>query len=258
MISSVNTTSSYYETTQSSSTNELQDQFLTMLMAQIQFQDPLNPMETAEFTSQLAQLSTVEQLTGVNKNLEYLQLYMASINNSQALNFMGKEVLASGNSVYWNQETSPNVNYILNSNASDVVVNIFDENNSLVRTIHAGQQNEGTQSIVWDGANSDGEPAPEGTYTFKVMATDIDGNTVDTITMLSGVVEGISYEGGVTYVTVRGHDIPIGDIIEIKEVPKSSEEVDNAEEDDGGVLDEVVDAVRMLGETAIKAAPFIL
>ena len=72
----------------------LKDSFLTMLMAQLQYQDTLDPMENTEFTAQLAQINTVEQLQQVNRNLGYQQLYMASINNSQALDFIGKEIVA--------------------------------------------------------------------------------------------------------------------------------------------------------------------
>ena len=125
MVSPVINRIETFEATQSESSNELQDQFLTMLMAQIQHQDPLNPMETTEFTSQLAQLTSVEQLQDVNKNLSYLQLYMASINNSQSLAFVGKDVTASGNSIYWNGNTPSRINYSLAAEAASVVVNVY-------------------------------------------------------------------------------------------------------------------------------------
>ncbi len=254
MINPIANTADFSQATQDSGTNEIRDQFLTMLMAQIQHQDPLNPMETAEFTSQLAQLSTVEQLQSVNRNLGFEQLYLASINNSQALGFIGKEVMASGDTIDWDGETSPGLNYMLNSNASNVVVNVLDNNGTVVRTIHAGEQEEGKQSITWDGAYSSGEPAPAGTYTFKVIASDSDGSQVDAVTMLSGKVDGIAFEDGVTYVTVRGLKIPIGDIIEINSF--SSPPVE--EEEPGSVVDEVVETVKELGKAAIKVAPFLM
>ena len=236
--------------------NNLQDQFLEMLMAQIQHQDPLNPMEPSEFTSQLAQLSTVEQLESVNKNLNYQQLYLASINNSQALGFIGHEVMAAGNSVHWDGENSGEINYSLEGNATRVVVNVFDKNDTLVRTIHLGEQQKGWHKISWDGSDSTGQQLPEGTYTFKVMASDSSGDAINSSTMLSGVVDGIDFEDGVTYVTVQGQKIPIGDIIEINSVKEPEE--GQVEEDDSSIVDDVFDTLRTVGNTAMKIVPFAL
>ena len=256
---------SQYEVTQTES-NELQDAFLTMLIAQIQYQDPLNPMENTEFTTQLAQINSVEQLQGVNKNLGYLQLYMASINNSQAIGFIGKEVVATGDSIYWDGETPATLNYHLSNNATNVVINVYDTNNHLVDTIRCGSQERGMQQVTWNGTYLTGSEAPEGTYKFKVMATDSSGNTVTAATMLSGPVEGISFEDGVTYVLVNGQRIPIGDIVEIKTERQAAAgdettgTVDEDEEADEGEssFDDMAETAIALGKLALKVAPFLL
>lgn len=196
---------------------EIQDSFLTMLMAQLQNQDPLNPMENTEFTAQLAQINTVEQLQGVNQNLGYLQLYMASMNNSQAIGFIGKEVLASGDSVYFDGYNQQDINYRLQGNASQVAVTVYDTSGRLVRTLHAGAQASGPQQITWDGRDGNGNLMAEGTYSFKIMATDVSGGTVGSTRMLTGVVDGVTFQDGITYVTVNGQKIPIGDIVEIRD-----------------------------------------
>lgn len=195
----------------------IQDSFLTMLMAQLQNQDPLNPMENTEFTAQLAQINTVEQLQGVNKNIGYLQLYMASMNNSQAIGFIGKEVLASGDSVYFDGYNQQEINYRLQGNASQVAVTIYDASGRLLRTLHTGAQASGPQQITWDGRDSNGNLMAEGTYTFQIMATDVSGTTVGSTRMLTGVVDGVTFQDGITYVTVNGQKIPIGDIVEIRD-----------------------------------------
>ncbi|MBW1702547.1 MAG: flagellar hook assembly protein FlgD, partial [Deltaproteobacteria bacterium] len=76
------------------------DAFLNLLVTQLRHQDPLSPMESTQFTAQLAQFSSLEQLSSVNENLGILRIYQASINNSQAVGFIGKTVKASGDSVY--------------------------------------------------------------------------------------------------------------------------------------------------------------
>lgn len=256
MIEPVNNTINTYEPTQLKS-NELQDSFLTMLIAQIQHQNPLDPIDNTEFTSQLAQINTVEQLQGVNKNLGYLQLYMASINNSQALGFIGKEVLATGNSIYWDGETPASINYDLNADSTNVVVNVYDMNNHLVDTIHCGGQVKGTHNVTWHGTYMDGEAASEGTYKFQVMATDIEGNSVKVTTMLSGTVDGIAFDDGVSYVTVGGQRIPIGDIIEIRDID-STPVTEEAEDEDESFIEDIIETAQVLGKAAIKVIPLLL
>ena len=75
------------------------DDFLKLFVAQLENQDPLSPMESTEFTAQLAQFSSLEQLTNANQNLEYLLMYQSSMNNAEAVNFIGNTVKASGNSI---------------------------------------------------------------------------------------------------------------------------------------------------------------
>lgn len=258
MIDPVVNTFSMRDTTQSQASSdkasEIANTFYKLLTTQIQYQDPLNPMENTEFTSQLAQLTSVEQLQGVNKNLTYLQLYMASINNSQALGFIGKEIKATGNSIYWDGSNSPNVNYTLNGEASRVIINIFDQNNMLVRTIHAGEQSKGEQSLVWDGRDKNGNAVGKGLYKFEVLATNTDGKAVSSTTMLSGKVEGLSFENGVTYVLVNGQKIAIGDIISISSPAESAAQTMQQT----GNSSTVSSMIKTLGKAALTAAPYIL
>ena len=212
----VSATQTYdYGTSSASRGSELQSMFFTLLTTQIQYQDPLDPMENTEFTSQLAEFTSVEQMQNVNTNLGYLQLYLASINNSQSLSFIGKEVKASGNSIYWDGSSRPSIDYNLSGDAASVVVNVYDSGGTLVSNISCGTQNAGEQQVTWSGYSNDGRALPAGTYTFKVMAVDTDGNTVGSTAMMNGVVEGLTFDEGVSYVIVRGQKIPIGDIIEI-------------------------------------------
>jgi flagellar basal-body rod modification protein FlgD len=232
----------------------LKDSFLTMLMAQLQYQDPLDPMENSEFTAQLAQINTVEQLQQVNRNLGYQQLYMASINNSQALDFIGKEIVAKGSTVHWNGETPSNLHYSLEGNAAGVVVNIYDENGRFVSSLHQGEQKAGKNTTTWNGRDGEGEIVPEGTYTYEVLASDVEGNPVNATRMLSGVVDGITFKDGISYVSLGGQNIAIGDIIEIKSIRES----DSEQDDESGTLDRFMDTIETLGKTAAKVAPLFL
>lgn len=242
-------------TSSTDSASEIANTFYKLLTTQIQYQDPLNPMDNTEFTSQLAQLSSVEQLQGVNKNLTYLQLYMASINNSQALSFIGKEVNASGDTITYDGTNKTDAKYILDSDAASVVVNVYDANGTLIRTIQAGEQDQGSNTVAWDGRNSSGKQVAAGDYTFKVLATDVNGDTVSSTTLTTGTVDGITFEDGVTYLTVNGQKIAIGDILTIKE-PEETTAAASQQSTSENALGKIAGTVGKLGRAAALAAIF--
>lgn len=255
VVNTLNSTSSSSSTSGTTSkASEISNTFYKLLTAQIQYQDPLNPIENTEFTSQLAQLSTVEQLEKVNKNLDYQQLYMASLNNSQAISFIGKDVKAVGQTITTDATNPADTNYILSSDAARVVVNIYDQNNFLVRTILEGNKSSGVNATTWDGKNNGGVTAPAGTYKFEVLATDVDGKAVTSTTMLSGLVDGITFENGITYLTVEGQKIPIGDIISIGTHVEAAEQQSQKQT----ALETITDTVKDLSKKALYAVPFIL
>ena len=193
------------------------EDFLKLLVAQLQNQDPLNPMESTEFTAQLAQFSSLEQLTNMNKNLEYLRLYQASINNAQAVNFIGKTVKASGNSINVKDGALNQIQFNLAGDAADVNVYVYDSSDNLVKTINCGSLSDGEQSIEWDGTNDNGETVSDGTYTFKVSATDTSGETVEASTYMTVEVTGVTYKEGNAYLLAGDIEISMSDIIEVTE-----------------------------------------
>jgi len=196
------------------------EDFLKLLVTQLQYQDPLNPAESTEFTSQLAQFSSLEQLTNVNKNLEYLQLYQASINNSQAVDFIGKTVSASGNTINVSDGVSEELSFELPEDAANVTISIYDASGELSGTIESGGLSEGTQSIVWNAEGPDGNTVPDGDYTFEVAAVDSEGNEVAVSSFTRVTITGVTFEDGTAYLLAGERKIALGDV---KEVYGSSE-----------------------------------
>ncbi|MBW1821291.1 MAG: hypothetical protein JRI92_05920 [Deltaproteobacteria bacterium] len=194
------------------------DDFLNLLVAQLQNQDPLSPLDSTAFTSQLAQFSSLEQLSNVNENLEYLQMYQASINNAQAVSFIGKNIDALGSSIQLESGENQDIHFELSQDSSSVVINIYDGAGSLVKYIENGPLGEGKQSVEWDGTDNGGNALPEGIYKFEVMAVDANGDKVQTATYISDRVTGVTFKNGVTYLLAGGMKIPIGDVIEVFEV----------------------------------------
>ncbi len=197
------------------------EDFLKLLVTQLQNQDPLNPSESTEFTAQLAQFSSLEQLTNVNENLEYLHLYQASINNAQSVDFIGKTVKAAGDSISVSDGVSEKICFDLPKDASGTLISIYDDADNLVATLNAGSLNSGEQSLTWDGTDSEGNSVSDGDYTFKVAATDADGNTIEVSTFTTARVTGVTFENGTTYLMAGGKRIPLGDVVEVLETPQS-------------------------------------
>ena len=200
------------------------DDFLNLLVTQLRHQDPLSPMESAEFTSQLAQFSSLEQMSNVNTNLELLQLYQASINNSQAVGFIGKTIKALGSSIGVADGVADQIHFRLDKDASDVIAHIYDSHKNLVKTIQPGGLNAGGQSVEWDATDNDGNKVPDGTYTFEVIATDTDANPVSATTLITAPVSGVSFKDGTTYLLAGNQEIPIGSVFEVMEKLKPENE----------------------------------
>ena len=193
------------------------DDFLKLLVSQLQNQDPLNPMESTEFTAQLAQFSSLEQLTNMNKSLDYLLLYQTSMNNAQAVNFIGKTVKASGNSISVKDGTSNQVQFDLAGDTAEVNVFIYDSSDNLIKTINCGALSDGEQSIEWDGTNDDGETVSDGTYTFEVSARDENGDTIEASTYMTVEVTGVTFKEGNAYLLAGDIEISMNDIIKVSE-----------------------------------------
>jgi len=243
-------TSTAHGATSGSENKEMgKDMFFQLLLTQLQNQNPLNPMDGTEFTAQLAQFSQLEQLTNMNNTLDFLQLYLASLNNAQAVDFIGKEIEANGDSTQLSEGGSASINYELMDDAYSVIIKIYDQNMQLLRTVELGSQNSGGQEWVWDGKDSGGKQVDAGTYTFEVSATDVDGEEVAVNTYLRGIVTGVTFEDGITYLMLGTQKVVIGDVIKVHD-----QEV-VAEREPQSKVEKTLDVVENIGKFMRNAAP---
>lgn len=156
--------------TTTESINSTEDRFLKLLVTQMKNQDPLNPLDNAEVTSQLAQLSTV---TGIDKMNNTLETFMASLQSSQSLqmsNLIGHDVLVEGNQLSFDG-TAGYFGVELPTSTDDLTVTISDAAGNPIRKITLGNQPEGIIPLSWDGYGDNGSQAVSGNYTFAVSAT---------------------------------------------------------------------------------------
>ncbi|MDA8383430.1 MAG: flagellar hook assembly protein FlgD [Betaproteobacteria bacterium] len=152
-----------------SSLQDMSQTFLQLLVAQIQNQDPTNPMDNAQMTSQLAQLSTVDGINQLNSTVSSLASSLSQASGLQAAGLVGKGVLAPGNTLNLaNGQSQGGVS--LAQPAGDLQVTIKDAAGNVVNTIDLGAQPAGVVPFQWNGTTSAGGSAPSGSYTFTAAA----------------------------------------------------------------------------------------
>jgi len=193
------------------------DQFLRLLTAQMQNQDPLSPLDGTEFTNQLVQFSNVEQSINQNLNLEELIKMQRSSQASQAVSYIGKTVLANGSEAAL-EGGKATWQYTLSENSATTTLNILNTDGDIVRTMK-GSNDAGIFNLVWDGTDNDGGLAPDGIYSLTVGAKDANDKFIDTTTDFVGLVEGVNSDNGEINLIINGFNIPVESVISIHETP---------------------------------------
>jgi flagellar basal-body rod modification protein FlgD len=191
------------------------DDFLQILVAQLQAQDPLAPMEGQEFASQLAQFSSLEQLTNVNSNLETSQAFDVALSNNSAIALIGKTVDAPGNKVDLKSGDTKNLSYSLDGDATNVTIDIFDSTGVKVSTADLAAQSTGLHEFVWNGRDASGALLPGGNYSFNITASDSSGNFVPTKTFSAGQVSEVIFEEGQAFAIVNGQKLAVNEISKV-------------------------------------------
>ena len=191
------------------------DDFLQILVAQLQAQDPLSPMEGQEFASQLAQFSSLEQLTNVNGNLETSQAFDLALSNNSAINLIGKSVDAPGKSIDLKSGESKTLSFSIQEDAADVSVDIYDSTGKKVSTTALGAQSNGLHEFVWNGRDASGVVLPTGQYTFNITAEDSANNFVSAETFSAGLVTDVIFEQGQAFAVVNGQKLSVSDISKV-------------------------------------------
>ena len=168
-----------------------QDKFMTLLITQLKNQDPLNPLDNAQVTSQLAQLNTVTGINKLNDTLASLKSDYAASNSAQAVNMINHGVLAAGKTMQV-AEGKGLFGIELGSYADKVDVEIRNASGKVVHTVSMAAVEPGVQPLVWDGKLTDGTTAPNGNYTLAIAATTAGKTLTDATTLAFGTVASVS------------------------------------------------------------------
>ncbi|MDG1580356.1 flagellar hook assembly protein FlgD [Pseudomonas sp. GOM6] len=167
------------------------NEFLELLVAQLNNQNPLEPQENGEFIAQLAQFSQVEGIEKLNSSMESLLSGYQSSQALQASSLVGRKVIVPTEKAVVDTSETFKGSLVLPVTSSNVYVNIYDNTGSVVNRVNLGQQAAGNVSFMWDGKDSGGNLLPPGTYKFEAQATYADG-TKGLYTLLPANVDSVT------------------------------------------------------------------
>lgn len=201
------------------------EQFIKLLTVQLENQDPTKPLETAEMTSQIAQLSQVEQQINSNKNLETLIALYNSSQFSSTVGYIGKLLEAPGNLT--NLENGQGVViYNLADKAAKVDITITDADDNIIYqgdgTKFAGKDvgtAAGRNQMIWDGKNNNGQLVADGTYKIAVKAYDVAGKEIKSATSSAGRVSSVETLEGRAYLAMGDILVPFNEVVSVREMP---------------------------------------
>jgi len=192
------------------------DDFLQLLVTQLSHQDPMNPMDGQEFAAQLAQFSSLEQLSNMNETLNQSLdsdvMLAQSISNNMAVGLIGHDVLTVGNDL---SPDDSSINFQLSAPAVTVAIDVRDDQGHLVRQLSATGLDQGIHHLAWDGKDASGNPLPVGDYTFSVSALDGSGVAVSSLPVQQFTVEGIRYIDGQAWLNTGQGVVAMGDVLEV-------------------------------------------
>lgn len=249
IISSVNTSSTTTSSSQTLSAD--MNTFLTLLTTQLQYQDPLDPMDTAEYTNQLVQYSNVEQAIQTNAkldNLLSLSIYNLGV---QAAGYVGKTVQVLGDMMPLDGGVAKST-YTLSKNVESCTITVKDTDGNVVYTAQ-GETSAGAHDFVWDGKNSAGEQLPDGVYQISVSTTVPNGESAASVTTtVFGRVTGVASDDSGIYIGLSDAVTATLDyVLTIRDENYWDQLIDSIKEDDssgsgGGGTDDGEEVVESL------------
>jgi flagellar basal-body rod modification protein FlgD len=183
--------------------NAAQDRFLTLLVAQLNNQDPMNPLDNAQMTSQMAQINTVTGIQQLNLTMQSMTEQFATMQTLQGTMMIGRSVLAEGDKLAVSEDGTGKGHFVLGNAATSTKVEVLSPSGQVVDTVDLGAQEKGSHNFTWDTSQyTAGDPS---TLRFRIVAANKDGAVASTTLMQSKVV-GTGWENGSLSLTLENGD----------------------------------------------------
>ena len=188
--------------------------FLKLLVAQLGNQDPMAPQDSDKYVDQLTNFSMLEQMMNLNKGVNNLSIGQLSNNSQDAVRFVGREIVAKGDTLSFDGSESPPVKYGMPHEAESATLSIYDSHGNLVRQEEV-DASPGASQYTWDGRNNDGQLVAEGEYRIAIEATDAEDNPIPVDTYVRGKVESVRFDNGFPELIVNGRRLKMSDVTEV-------------------------------------------
>lgn len=207
------------------------EDFLTLLVAQLQNQDPLNPDDPTEFTAQLAQFSQLEQLFNLNDSINNMVTSNANADKFSTLQTIGKYVVYQDSKFEYSGEGDVHLGYQLDGKATEVQITV-EKNGSVIKVLDGTELTKGNHFITWDGLDEDGNPAGEGSYTIAISAKATEGESIAASPLIKSEVTGVDLTGeyGGQLQTHAG-EVSFAAVLGVFEIEKDESDEEESEED---------------------------
>ena len=205
-------------------TNELSSEdFLVLMLKELQYQDPLSPQSAENMMEQMAQLSTVDQLGDVNSNLNTLQMYEAAVNNTLAINLVGKGVEVKMDDFEYSGDGGADFIYYGTEAFESVTVTVKESDGTVVATYDITDFELGRNEFEWNGLDSDGQPVEAGNYEVSIFGNPKNDEGLEESELvpytlnvyMKEVVDSVLFQDGSIIVRVGDQEIPIENISEV-------------------------------------------
>ena len=192
------------------------DAFFKLMIAQLKNQDPMNPLKNHEMAAQLAQFSSLEQMTNMNTTLTKIEGKNAQPENFQALNLIGKTVAGDASKVVRTQfDKEHDFNFNLPQDASEANVKLMSAKGELIREYKLTNLKTGPNKVSWNGTNEGGVKQPPGEYVFAIEAKNSNGSKIHVNTQFKGDVTGLSFSAEGPVLQVGSQTIKMKDVSQI-------------------------------------------
>lgn len=248
----VNTTAAAASSTKSTTADIMgKEDFLTLLVTQLKNQDPLNPDDPTEFTAQLAQFSSLEQLFNLNESMDNLVTSNANADKFATLQTIGKEVVYQSSEFEYSGKGEVQLGYQLDGEVSEAQITI-QKDGATIAVLDGTELTSGNHFLTWDGLHTDGNPAEAGSYTFAISVKAGEGESVAASPLIKSEVTGVDLTGdyGGQLTTLAG-EVSFTSILGVYEINTNTSETNESEEaetseqeqeqdDDGPVFVETV------------------
>ncbi|MFK8077115.1 MAG: flagellar hook assembly protein FlgD [Granulosicoccus sp.] len=200
-----------------------QDEFLKLMMAQLEHQDPMKPMDNGEFLGQMAQFSTVTGIEEMQTSIDNLTNTFVTSQTLESTQLVGQEVLIENSSMNLGETGSAGGSFEISSASGEVNLDISDSAGNVIRQISMGEFASGRHNFSWDGLNSTGTRAPQGNYTASISARQGEG-FVSAVVLTPRVIDSVEFGSAseTSLNTTQGESISMAEIRQIRQAVSSN------------------------------------